>query len=165
MLLRPSALACIATCRTANVIPIRDFRGRLARLSVFIGIGPVFQNLSPDWVPRPDRRVVRRLVHNSRAFFFPVTSMGRARSQRYDVGWRCKYKKKHEDDDDADQRRVTKPETEEGGSAVSRCSDDRTIASGEPFVWHALQTAPDPEATCCCGSGSTEFDAELTPSR
>ena len=43
--------------------------------------------------------------------------------------------------------------------------DDRTYASGEPLVWHALQTTPDPEATCCCGSGSTEFDDELTPSR
>ena len=164
--LGPSVLACIATCRTANVIPIRDFPWAAGTTVGFHRDRTLFFKTFP--LTSSVARTVALSVdssHNSRAFFFPVTSMGRARSRRYDVGWRWKYqKKKRGDDEDADQRRVTSPRLKEPDQQFL---DVRMTGQLRPAS-HSYCTRdrlPDPEATCCCGSGSTEFDAELTPSR
>ena len=70
----PSVLACIATCRTANVIPIRDFRGRRARLSVHRDA-----TLFSKPVPLTGSLAQRvALSVDSSAGFFPVTPMRRA---------------------------------------------------------------------------------------
>src|SRR2546426_4837330 len=75
----PSVLACIATCRTANVMPIRDFRGRRARLSVFIGMRPCFSKPVPLTGSLAQRIALSvDSSHNSSAAFFPVTPMRRA---------------------------------------------------------------------------------------